>query len=210
MSRLPSCFKFWPVSAAYWFFDKPNLRRFLAVTPAVPVLWVGLMWGYLVLVPKYFLVDAGYRPDIATWEEACRVPNADLVDVNTPIDLSLEKTRTAFIALTPDSNFAVLRMPGCQVEQFSIRWSNASPRVHSVAATGAALYSVHDKVADQWSWWVVSGPGRGSARDLSAALYRPNASDPIVRWRTCSLARKGSDGRQKYAAGADRFGPPNK
>jgi len=165
-------------SVAYWFFAQPNWRRFLAVTAAVPTLWMGMMMGYLVLVPKYFLVDAVPSPDVATWEEACRVSNAELVDVNTPIDLSLERTRTAFVALTPDSDLALLRMPGCQVEQFSIRWSNASPRVHSVAATGAAIYSVHDKVANQWSWWVVSGPG-GAPREISAPPHT-DRTPPIL------------------------------
>ncbi len=156
----------------YWYFLRPRWTKLMAFVPAVGGLWGLLMWGYLLAIPRYFLVAATAAPEIDDWIEECRVANAYLPDVDTPADLSLERAGRAFIARLPDSELAVLQMPGCQVSQLGIRWSNYSPRIHSVAATGAMLYSLHDRESDQWSWWVLDGPG-----SEPQALERPPHAD---------------------------------
>jgi hypothetical protein len=147
------------VLLGYWYFRRASWKRFLALLPAVPVLWVALMWSYLVAIPRYFLIDANRSPEINTWAEQCRVANAYLPSVKAPADLSLEKAGRAFIARSPNSDLGILQMPGCKVNELGIRWSNYSPRIHSVAATGGVLYSLHNKASDEWTWWVLDGPG---------------------------------------------------
>ena len=143
---------------AYWFFRYPSWRRFVVLLSAAPLLWVALMWTYLQAIPRYFLVDSGRSPEIETWPEECRVQDAYLPVVKTPPDLSLERTGRAFIARLPNSDMGILQMPGCEVTELGVRWNNYSPRIHSVAAMGAVLYSLHDRTTDAWSWWVLEGP----------------------------------------------------
>jgi len=143
----------------YWCFRNPGWKRFITLLSAIPLLWIALMWTYLQAIPRYFLVDASRNPEIATWPEECRVPNAYLPQIKTPANLSLEKAGRAFIARLPNSDLGILEMPGCEITELGIRWSNYSPRIHSVTATGAVLYSLHDKASDEWSWWVIEGTG---------------------------------------------------
>ncbi len=161
-----------------WYFRRADWKRLLAVLPAVPVLWAALMWSYLGAIPHYFLIDNSRRAEIDTWPEQCRVANAYLPSVKTPADLSLEKAGRAFVARLPHSDLGILQMPGCEVSELGIRWSNYSPRIHSVTVTGAVLYSLHDKASNQWSWWVLNGPG-AEPRALVQPAYTEH-SEPIL------------------------------
>ena len=162
----------------YWVFRRPGALRILALLAAVPALWALLMWSYMWAIPRFFLVEADSPPEVGAWEEHCRIQDAYLPDVKVPPDLSLEKAGRAFVARGPESRLGLLQTPGCEVADLGVTWTNYSPRIVSAAATGAILYTVHDRASDAWSWSVLGGPSETSI----SVVAPPNAdsSQPVL------------------------------
>ncbi len=138
---------------AYRVFQKSGWHRRLALIAAALPLFLILELCYLIAFPSTFLIDPDRAREIATWEVECTIPESYLAAVPIPPDVSLERAGQAWVARNADSRLSLLRMPGCVQTELDLVWSNASPRIASVALDGRVIYKTYDRDSGQWQWW---------------------------------------------------------
>ena len=166
----------------YWFFQRPGWRRLLVLGAAVPVFFITVQRLYLVAIPAYFLIERDIAAEQGEWTVECTIPNASLASVRAPLGLTLEQAGEAWLIRIRSQGleYAILRMPGCDVTELDLTWTNVGGTPSFVLPGGAHLANSWDKKTARQDWWYSSGPRTAPVRLKEPPNHSKNDGLPIL------------------------------
>lgn len=136
-------------------------RRWLFLLPAVPAgLWL-LNFGYMVEIPKRFLIEADARPETGDWPVACEIENASTTDLTTGVSLALERAGEIWLRLEKGNAYGLLASPDCNVASRELFFPGARGGIGYVTAGGSMYYRIDlesDGIFDHW-YFGAGAPG---------------------------------------------------
>jgi hypothetical protein len=140
----------WVLSGRLW--------RWLTLLPAALAgVWVSNI-AYMIVVPTWFLLEADTAPERATWELACTVEDASLLQLRSGADLALTRAGEAWIQREPEGVLSLLRMPGCAIADSRHRRSGTDTVDYAVPG-GRVLHRIRDKASNLETHWFDAGAG---------------------------------------------------
>ena len=165
----------------YWFFRRPGWLRLLALIAAVPVCFVIVEWSHLAMIPAYFLIERDTVAEQGEWTVECTVPNASLASVRAPMGLTLEQAGEAWLIRIRSQGlgYAILRMPGCDVTELDLAFSNVDVSPSFVLPGGAHLLETWERQTGRREWWYSSG-SRTSPSRLEPPPNHSNIDGPPI------------------------------
>lgn len=171
--------------------------RGLLLLPCVPAgLWL-LNIGYLIEIPKRFLIEADTRREIGDWPVACEIMDASTTGLATGVTLALERAGEIWLRMDKGNDYGLLKGTDCSVASRELFFPGARGGVGYVTGGGTMHYRLDlegDGVFDHW-YFGAGAPG-------AVKLTIPESVDywsPTVDADGGALAwletRRGGDGR---------------
>ena len=149
---------FWILGGRRW--------RWLLLVPCLPSgLWL-LNIGYMVEIPKRFLIEADTRPETADWPVACEIMDASTVDLMTGVTLAMERAGEIWLRMEKGNTYGLLASTDCSVASRELFFPGARGGIGYVTAGGSMYYRVDlegDGIFDHWYF----GAGAPGATRLS-------------------------------------------
>lgn len=135
--------------------------RWLLLLPCVPAgLWL-LNIGYLVEIPKRFLIEADTRPEIGDWPVACEIMDASTTGLATGVTLALERAGEIWLRMDKGNGYGLLRGADCSVTTRELFFPGARGGIGYVTGGGTMHYRIDlegDGVFDNW-YFGAGAPG---------------------------------------------------
>ena len=102
-------------------------RARLVIWPiAIPLLFLGLQYAYLVTIPSRFLIERDVALERQEWAEHCVVRDASLAPIRTPISVPAQSVDNWWIQHA-DGGYALLRLPGCGLTEARLPQPTKAP-----------------------------------------------------------------------------------
>ncbi len=98
----------------FWFFQQPNLTRFVAVQATAPLFWLTINQVYEKAFPRYFLIAPDTALSQENWPQECFLEDMAFLRPSQPADGALERSGELWLSAL-GSGPALLRMPGCRI-----------------------------------------------------------------------------------------------
>lgn len=179
----------WILGGRYW--------RWLLLLPCVPAaLWL-LNIGYMIEIPKRFLIEADTRPETGDWPVACEIEDASTTGLTTGVTLALERAGEIWLRMDKKNSYGLLKGTDCSVASRELFFPGARGGIGYVTGGGTMHYRIDlegDGTFDHWYF----GAGAPAAMKLTI----PESVDywsPVVDTDGGALAwletRRDSDGR---------------
>jgi hypothetical protein len=144
----------------YWIFAGRR-RRWLSLLLCVPAgLWF-LNIGYMVAIPKRFLIEADTKPEIGDWPIACDIIDASTTGLATGVTLALERAGEIWLRMEKGNRYGLLKGTDCGVDTRELFFPGARGGIAYVTGGGTMHYRVDlegDGVFDHW-YFGAGAPG---------------------------------------------------
>jgi len=133
----------------------------LLLFPCIPAgLWL-LNVGYMLEIPKHFLIEADTSPETGDWPIACEIKDASTTGLPTGITLALERAGEIWLRLDKGSSYGLLRGTDCSVASRELFFPGARGGIGYVTGGGAMYYRIDlegNGIADHW-YFGAGAPG---------------------------------------------------
>ncbi len=115
-------------------------RRWLLLAPAIPAgLWL-LNIGYMIEIPKRFLIEADTRPEIGDWPAECEIMDASTTGLPTGITLALERAGEIWLRMDEGNGYGLLKGAACSVASRKLFFPGARGGIGYVTGGGTMHY----------------------------------------------------------------------
>jgi hypothetical protein len=172
-------------------------RRWLLLAPSIPVGFWLLNIGYMVEIPKRFLIEADTRPETGDWPVACEITDASTAGLATGVTLALERSGEIWLRMNKGNGYGLLKGTDCSVTSRELFFPGARGGIGYVTGGGTMHYKIDlegDGVFDHWYF--------GAGAPVAVKLTMPESIDywsPAVDADGGALAwldsRRDGDGR---------------
>jgi hypothetical protein len=144
----------------YWMFAGRRWR-WLLLLPCVPAgLWL-LNFGYMIEIPKRFLIEADTKPETGDWPVACEIPDASTTGLTTGATLALERAGEIWLRMDKGNGYGLLKGTDCSVASRELFFPGARGGIGYVTGGGTMYYRLDlegDGVFDHW-YFGAGAPG---------------------------------------------------
>lgn len=158
----------------YWMFSGRRWWRWLLLLPALPAFFFAMMFGYLVLIPTLFLVEADPAPEQDDWPRACELRGQWLDGTGASADLAMERAGEIWLKSTGTQRYSILLMPGCRLRPVDVPMIEPGGGVGQVRPNGGALYRIYDKATQKTDLYML--------RAGSSAAMSPTPPAELTYW----------------------------
>lgn len=136
---------FWIFAGRRW--------RWLLLVPSIPTgLWL-LNIGYMVEIPKRFLIEADTRPEIGDWPVECEIVDASTAGLTTGITLALERAGETWLRLEKGNSYGLLNGTGCSVASRELIFPGARGGIGYVTGGGTMYYRLDREGDGKFDHW---------------------------------------------------------
>ncbi len=156
---------------------RPGWLAIMAVVASIPAFIVILNVAHGGRFPPPFPIEADSAREQADWEAECSVSGYQVSPAARPVRLSLERARQAWLRRAGGDEYALLRMPGCEITEVSFDIGEY-PHIAYAAPNGRMLYVTKTRPDWRTSWWYWPGPG-SELRPL-AWPRQPDSNPPVL------------------------------
>ena len=200
------------VQAAAWvfFFLWLHCRgwlRAVVLVVAIPIAWWGIHGGFQSLIPKKHLVEPERAPEQTSWPTECLRPDVSLVqELKTPVTLDEAAPEQAWV-VRADMSYALLRMPGCELEELDAILKGANyigqeAYIDFALPGGTVLARISDSTTKSTKRWLIP-TGQAPIAIDDPPTHTQSDESPILSndgtWIAWGVRDRSADGAMEFA-----------